>query len=132
MTMPIPQILQLPGMDQIINQNTTEKLSKVTYSSRYALALFFDKTEPDVVLNSKLTKTGAHYIADDPIFCYAAIDGKKKEINSPTSVILHTKVPWGIKHLETSLKEVEEILVNHYRYIIIILNKGIYLGHIFS
>ena len=115
MTMPVPQILQLPGMDQIIEPETKENLSKVSYSSRYALALFFDKTEPDVILNSELPETGAHYIGDDKIFCYAAIDGKKKGIDSPTSVIFHTKVPWGLKYLETPLKEVEEILVNHYR-----------------
>jgi predicted NAD/FAD-dependent oxidoreductase len=41
MTMPIPQILQLPGMDQILDKKTTEKLSNVQYSARYALALFF-------------------------------------------------------------------------------------------
>ena len=116
MTMPIPQILQLPGMDQILDVKTTEKLSNVRYSARYALALFFDKTEPDVVLNSSMPETGAHYIGDDSIFCYAAIDGKKKGIDSPTSVIFHTKVPWGIKYLENSLKEIEEILVEHYRY----------------
>merc|ERR1711997_367993 len=115
MTMPVPQILQLPGMDQIIKPETKENLSNVVYSSRYALALFFDKTESSVILNSSLPETGAHYIGDDSVFCYAAIDGKKKGIDSPTSVIFHTKVPWGIKHLETPLKEVEEILLNHYK-----------------
>ena len=130
MTMPIPQILQLPGMDQILDKKTTEKLSNVRYSARYALALFFDKIEPEVVLNSSMPETGAHYIGDDSIFCYAAIDGKKKGIDSPTSVIFHTKVPWGIKYLENSLKEIEEILVKHYRYRLS-LTKGLWNSFVF-
>ena len=116
MTMPVPQILQLPGMDKILSKNLTKKLTNVKYSSRYALALFYDKYEPDVQLSQDVIETGAHYITDDPIFCYAGIDGLKKGLNnSPTSVVFHTKVPWGIKQLETPIPEVEKILVEHYQ-----------------
>ena len=74
------------------------------------------KLNSEVILNKSLTDTGAHYISDDPIFCYAAIDGLKKGLNSaPTSVVFHTKVPWGIKHLETPIPEVEKILIGHYK-----------------
>ena len=112
--MPVPQILQLPGMNAILDSSMKENLEKVSYSSRYALALFFNKAEPGVILNKTAPETGAHYISDDPIFCYAAIDGKKKGLaETPTSVIFHTKVPWGIKHLEKPLKEVEQILLDH-------------------
>lgn len=113
--MPVPQILALPGMESILNSTMTGKLSKVKYSSRYALALFYDKVETDVILNLNEPETGAHYISDDPIFCYASVDGKKKSIESPTSVVFHTKVPWGIKHLETPIPEVEKILIEHYK-----------------
>ena len=59
---------------------------------------------------------GLHYISDDPIFCYAAIDGLKKSLKTPTSVIFHTKVQWGIKYLERSLPEVQEILIRVTRF----------------
>merc|ERR1719273_1228804 len=36
MTMPVPQILQLPGMDQIMDSKLIKKLSNVNYGSRYA------------------------------------------------------------------------------------------------
>ena len=102
-------------METILDNALTESLSKVQYSSRYALALFYDKYEDRVQLSQKINDTGAHYISDDPIFCYAAIDGLKKELKSPTSVVFHTKVPWGIKRLETPIPEVEKMLVAHYK-----------------
>lgn len=114
--MPIPQILQLPGMEAILSNSLTENLAKVQYSSRYALALFYDNYEAQVQLNQSIHDTGAHYISDDPIFCYAAIDGLKKGLSkTPTSVVFHTKVPWGIKHLETPIPDVEKMLVAHYQ-----------------
>ena len=75
--MPVPQILQLPGMEAILSNSLTENLAKVQYSSRYALALFYDNYEAQVQLNQSIHDTGAHYISDDPIFCYAAIFPRK-------------------------------------------------------
>ena len=121
LTMPIPQILQLPGMKEIIDSETSEKLSKVQYSSRYALALFFDTYEEKISLDTDPKihhQTSAEYISDDPIFCYAAIDNVKRgfeDINHPTSVVFHTNVPWGIKNLEVPLPEIEKILLKHFK-----------------
>ncbi len=112
--MPVPQILELPGMPEILSPALAGQLSKVSYSSRYALALFYDVAEPKVQLSQVRPETGAHYITDDPIFCYAAIDSKKKELisaDAPTSVVFHTKVPWGIKHLDRSLADIEQMLM---------------------
>ena len=89
--MPVPQILQLPGMDQIIDSSMTEKLANVNYGSRYALGLFFDKPDASVLLDAQLSSTSVQYTKDDSVFCYAAIDGKKKGIDSPTSVMFHTR-----------------------------------------
>merc|ERR1719189_182595 len=117
MTMPVPQILQLPGMEEIIDSKLKEKLSNVNYVSRYALGLFFDKSDPNVGFNDggSIMNTSVEYITGDPIFCYAAIDGKKKGIQSPTSVMFHCRIPWSLKHIETPVKEIEDILVKHYK-----------------
>ena len=121
LTMPIPQILELPGMKAIIDSETSEKLSKVQYSSRYALALFFDTYEEKISLDTDPKihhQTSAEYISDDPIFCYAAIDNVKRgfeDMNHPTSVVFHTNVPWGIKNLEVPLPEIEKILLKHFK-----------------
>merc|ERR1719400_1536673 len=93
MTMPVPQILQLPGMDQIIDSTMTEKLTNVNYGSRYALGLFFDEPDASVLLDEKIPSTSVQYTKDDPVFCYAAIDGIKKGLDSPTSVMFHTRIP---------------------------------------
>ena len=91
MTMPVPQILQLPGMDQIMDSKLIEKLSNVNYGSRYALGLFFDKAEPDVQLDSSMPTMSVSYMKDDTVFCYAAIEGKRKGNDYPTSVMFHTR-----------------------------------------
>ena len=115
LTMPVPQIVNLSGMNSILSNDLKNKLSKVEYSSRYALALFFDKFEENVMLSND-PKVGAEYISDDSIFCYAATNGLKRGLETefqkvPTSVIFHTKVPWGIKHLDMPLPEVEKVIL---------------------
>ena len=122
LTMPVPQILELPGMNTIIDSETRENLSKVQYSSRYALALFFDTYEEKISLETNSDpnshQTSAEYISDDPIFCYAAIDNVKRGfagLKNPTSVVFHTNVSWGIKHLEVPLPEIEKILLKHFK-----------------
>ena len=89
--MPVPQILQLPGMDSIIDSATTDKLANVNYGSRYALGLFFDKFDSSILLDEKIPNTSVQYTKDDPVFCYAAIEGKKRGVESPTSVMFHTR-----------------------------------------
>ncbi len=46
LTMPVPQILQLPGIDSFLEESTKSKLKEVAYSSRYALALYYDSPQP--------------------------------------------------------------------------------------
>ena len=132
--MPVPQIFTLPGMDSILKPEIKQKLEKVEYSSRYALALFFDKFEADVILANN---SGAHYIKDDPIFCYAAINTVRRGCEGqlekvPTSVVFHTKVPWGIQHLEDPIPEVEKELIEHYKSRYFFVKSNVTIFSVFS
>lgn len=107
LTMPVPQIVQLAGINEILEKDTLEKLNQVEYSCRYAMALFYNDHQPDVALNAQ--KSCAKYMTDHPVFCYAA-----SKSNGPTSVTFHTSVPFGIKHMEEeSLETMEEKLKGH-------------------
>ena len=112
MTMPVPQILQLPGMDTILESELKEKLSNVMYASRYALGLFYDK--PINIPNMNRTE----YISGDEILVYAANDpGRRDELkeNTATSIVFHASARWSLKFLETPIPEVEKIMVDHYK-----------------
>jgi renalase len=119
--MPVPQVLELGCMNKIIGNDPDllRKLSSVQYSSRYALALFFDDgpEAAKLSLSKDHPDTGAQYIKDDPIFCYAAMDSLNKNSSGPgpTSVVFHTKVAWGLEYLSTPIDQVEKMLTDHYQ-----------------
>ncbi len=114
LTMPVPQILQLPHMIDILDQDISSKLSKVSYASRYALGLFFDKQEASVILNESNPNISVRYIKGDPILTYVSLEGKRRgKISSATSVTFHARVPWSLEHLETPIPEVEKMLLDH-------------------
>ncbi|XP_071828743.1 renalase-like isoform X5 [Apostichopus japonicus] len=85
-----------------------EKLEKVNYSSRYALALFFPPgVTPDVPWN-------ARYEQEDECIRWISIDNKKRQNEEACSaVVVHTSVPFGIKHLEADKQLVEQIIKQH-------------------
>ena len=106
--MPVPQILALPGMNSILDSTMTGKLSKVNYSSRYALGLFYD-TSLDFL-------NGTQYTKSDEVFAFVSNDpSKRQNPNQPISVVFLTTTSWGLKHLETPIPEVEKILTEQYK-----------------
>ncbi|NXY83753.1 RNLS Renalase, partial [Alcedo cyanopectus] len=75
LTMPVPQILQLQGdIVTIINESQKQQLESVSYSSRYALGLFYEAdTQIDV-------PWAAQYITGNPCIRFISIDNKKRNI----------------------------------------------------
>ncbi|XP_030631552.1 renalase isoform X2 [Chanos chanos] len=109
LTMPVPQILQLQGdLGSLIGENEKQKLEAVSYSSRYALGLFY---KADVHIN---VPWAAKYIANNPCIRFIAIDDKKRNLVSGQcgpAVVIHTSVPFGVQHLEEDKEEVQPIIM---------------------
>ncbi|KAM6184821.1 renalase [Rhynchocyon petersi] len=108
LTMPVPQILQLQGdIKNLISECQRQELELVSYSSRYALGLFY---EP----GSKIDVPWAgQYITSNPCIRFISIDNKKRNIELPDigpSLVIHTTVPFGMKYLEHSTEDVQELI----------------------
>ena len=112
--MPVPQILQLPGMEAILSNSLTENLAKVQYSSRYALALFYDNHEDCITIGQQ----GTEYL-QDKVFYYVSQDPQKRlgigSTTDPTSIVFLTNSKFGSEYLETPIPEVEKMLVAQYK-----------------
>ncbi|XP_059585924.1 renalase isoform X2 [Alligator mississippiensis] len=109
LTMPVPQILQLQGdIVNIINGSQRQQLESVSYSSRYALGLFYEAgTQIDV-------PWAAQYITNNPCIRFISIDNKKRNIESSEvgpSVVVHTSVPFGIEYLEWNREKVQQLIL---------------------
>ncbi|KAG9484991.1 hypothetical protein GDO78_008216 [Eleutherodactylus coqui] len=105
LTMPIPQILQLQGdITKLIKESQRRQLETVSYSSRYALGLFYETgTRIDVPWAAK-------YINDNPCIRFISIDNKKRNVESSeigSSLVVHTSVPFGKEHLEQDKEAVQ-------------------------
>ncbi|XP_018616631.1 renalase isoform X1 [Scleropages formosus] len=104
LTMPTPQLLQLQGdVPSLIEGGPRQKLESVSYSSRYALGLFYSAgVRIDVPWAAK-------YIADNPCVRFISVDDKKRNVESSTSgpsLVVHTSVAFGAEHLEAAEKDV--------------------------
>ncbi|XP_059176013.1 renalase-like [Physella acuta] len=125
LTIPVPQVLQLKGLLPTLIDNLPDvkkKLQNVSYSSRYALGLFFP---PKTQLNYSWC---AKYISDNPCLRYIAIDQNKRGVNKADqgmSIVLHTSVPFGLAHLEEDLNSVTDEILGHARNILPQLPKPI-------
>ncbi|PVD39366.1 hypothetical protein C0Q70_01996 [Pomacea canaliculata] len=115
LTMPVPQILQLRGSIQKAldaDRPVWDRLLGVTYSSRYALGLFYPAgTELPYQWCSK-------YISDDPCIRYVAVDNKKRNLEDKTvgpSVCVHTHVQFGLQHIEQDKEQVKKLILQHLR-----------------
>ncbi|XP_071828738.1 renalase-like isoform X2 [Apostichopus japonicus] len=111
LTIPTPQVIKIQGLvAETLKEKPSvkEKLEKVNYSSRYALALFFPPgVTPDVPWN-------ARYEQEDECIRWISIDNKKRQNEEACSaVVVHTSVPFGIKHLEADKQLVEQIIKQH-------------------
>ncbi|XP_043783017.1 renalase isoform X2 [Cervus elaphus] len=108
LTMPAPQILQLRGdITNLISECQRQQLESVSYSSRYALGLFYEAgTKIDV-------PWAGRYITSNPCIRFISIDNKKRNIESSEigpSLVIHTTVPFGVTHLEHSIEDVQELI----------------------
>ncbi|KAK6169362.1 hypothetical protein SNE40_020431 [Patella caerulea] len=114
LTLPVPQLLQLQGDINKTIENSgdiKQNLEQVTYSSRFALGLFYDK-------GTKLNYDWcAKYFPNHECIRYVSIDTKKRGIDNEDtapSVVVHTNVvPFGLKYLETDKEEVGPIVLKH-------------------
>ncbi|XP_061219831.1 renalase isoform X1 [Neopsephotus bourkii] len=111
LTMPVPQILHLQGdIVNIINESQKQQLESVSYSSRYALGLFYEAgTRIDV-------PWAAQYITDNPCVRFISIDNKKRNIESPEigpSVVVHTTVTFGSEYLNSDPTEVQQLILSY-------------------
>ncbi|XP_030883214.1 renalase [Leptonychotes weddellii] len=108
LTMPVPQILQLQGdVANLISKCQRQQLESVSYSSRYALGLFYETgTKIDV-------PWAGQYITSNPCIRFISIDNRKRNIESSEigpSLVVHTTVPFGVTHLEHSTEDVQELI----------------------
>ncbi|KAI2658565.1 Renalase [Labeo rohita] len=91
-----------------MGENQRRMLEAVSYSSRYALGLFYKAdTRIDVPWAAK-------YVSNNPCIRFIAIDDKKRNLaseNCGPSVVVHTSVPFGIQHLEEEKDVVQPIIL---------------------
>uniref|UniRef100_K7EF18 Renalase, FAD dependent amine oxidase n=1 Tax=Ornithorhynchus anatinus TaxID=9258 RepID=K7EF18_ORNAN len=122
---PFPLLLPLsPSPHHLISESQKQQLESASYSSRYALGLFYEAgTEIDV-------PWAARYISSNPCIRFVSIDNKKRSIESSEvgpSVVIHTSVPFGIKHLEGSSEEVQELILKQLETILPNLPKPVHI-----
>ena len=80
--MPVPQITALLSASTISCTNDVEaKLKDVKYSSRYAMALFYDRPGDFLGLDPGVC---AKYIDNDPVFRYMSVDTVKRNVAGKT------------------------------------------------
>ncbi|KAI5627249.1 renalase isoform X1 [Silurus asotus] len=109
LTMPIPQILQLQGdIGSLLRESERQKLEDVSYSSRYALGLFY---KAGVQIRVPWV---AKYVSNNPCIRYIATDDKKRNLVSEEfgpSVVVHTTLSFGMEHLEEATEKVQTIIL---------------------
>lgn len=98
-TMPVPQILQLQGdiVSLIDKTGVRQALQSVSYSSRFAVGLFY---KPGTILDIPWS---AKYITDNPCIRFVSVDNKKRgkeTLDVGPSICVHTGAPWGLKNVE--------------------------------
>ncbi|XP_052782750.1 renalase-like [Mya arenaria] len=117
LTMPVPQILQLKGdiPSLIDGKGIRSQLEEVSYSSRFAVGLYFT---PDTVLD---VPWAAKYITGNPCVRYVAIDSKKRgNVSSDVgpSICVHTSAPWGLEHVEMDKDEAAQEILAHLKQVL--------------
>ncbi|NXN61288.1 RNLS Renalase, partial [Rynchops niger] len=104
----------------VINESQKQQLESVSYSSRYALGLFYEAgTRIDV-------PWAAQYITDNPCIRFISIDNKKRNIESPEigpSVVVHTTVAFGSEYLDSDPAELQQLILSHLERIVPSLPK---------
>lgn len=91
-----------------------EKLSQVSYTSRYALGLFYDE---------KVSIDPTEYCVnfkDDPVIRYWTLEDEKRQlgemnrsrIECPSSSVVHTSVSFGAENIDRNAEDVKDVLLN--------------------
>ncbi|XP_023321238.1 renalase-like [Eurytemora carolleeae] len=110
LTMPVPQILELGGdIAELLKEDASvlNGLKSVRYSSRFVLGLFFDE---NVNLSVEWT---SKYINKHPIFRFISIDNLKRgDEQGPTSVLVHSSVPFGVQNIDVNPEQLKDKLIN--------------------
>uniref|UniRef100_UPI00398EFCD6 LOW QUALITY PROTEIN: renalase n=1 Tax=Pristiophorus japonicus TaxID=55135 RepID=UPI00398EFCD6 len=116
LTMPVPQTLQLQGhIETFINESQRQRLEAASYSSRFALALFY-KAGTQIGV-----PWAANYITNNPCIRFISIDSKKRSLESPEvgpSIVVHTTVQFGLKMLHKDKEEVEPLILDQLRQVL--------------
>ncbi|KAM9773884.1 renalase [Syngnathus typhle] len=115
LTIPVPQILQLEGdLGDVLSVQQRELLRSVTYSSRFALALFFPPGA-DVGVPWAVRYYNNGDDDEAKVICYASVDSRKRgaegDAGTGPSLVVHTGVPFGLRHLERDAEEVRPIIL---------------------
>ncbi|XP_021048424.1 renalase [Mus pahari] len=109
LTMPAPQILELQGdIVNLISERQRQQLTAVSYSSRYALGLFY---EVDMKID---VPWSCRYLSNHPSICFISIDNKKRNIESSEcgpSLLIQSTVPFGVQHLKSSEADVQKLMI---------------------
>jgi len=112
LTMPVPQILALLA-DQNLPADVEANMNSVTYSSRFAVALFFDQSPDFINLGSGVC---AKYFDGDDVMRYMSVDSLKRNCGSGcTSVVFHTTVPFGVENVDKTNEEMGPLLLDRIR-----------------
>ncbi|XP_067908627.1 renalase [Heterodontus francisci] len=116
LTMPVPQTLQLQGhIKTLISESQRQQLEAASYSSRFALVLFYEAgMQIDVPWAAK-------YITDNPCICFISIDNKKRSLESPKvgpSIVVHTTVQFGAENVHKDKEEVEPLIFDQLQQIL--------------
>ncbi|XP_057681740.1 renalase isoform X2 [Corythoichthys intestinalis] len=124
LTIPVPQILQLQGdLKDVLSDRQKQLLQGVSYSSRFALALFF---APGTDLGVPwAVRYFNNYNEDDGgggeprIVCYAAVEPRKRaaeeEAGRGPALVVHTGAPFGLRHLESDAEAVRPVVLRELR-----------------
>ncbi|KAK3908420.1 Renalase [Frankliniella fusca] len=113
LTLPAPQVLQLSGdVPKLLKRQPELEagLRAVTFSSRFALALYFNSGD------GQHEPWAAKYINDSPIFRYASIENRKRNRpEKPPAAVFHSNVQYGQENIDRSLIDMEPVLLEEYR-----------------
>ncbi|NXX42419.1 RNLS Renalase, partial [Tricholaema leucomelas] len=94
----------------VISESQRQQLEAVSYSSRYALGLFYEAGRGIDV------PWAMRYISDHPCLRFIALDSRKRNGECPEvgpSVVVHTTVTFGSKHLDSDPSEVQQLILGH-------------------
>jgi len=109
LTLPVPQLLALNGgVKTLINENPEllTNLQKVSYSTRFVLGMFFNR-KVDLGV-----QWASNYISNDPVIRFVSVDNVKRGLpDLPTSVVVHTTVPFGIQNIKATPEEMKPTLL---------------------